>query len=57
MKIRGKWIDEVIKFSQVEADESAEVYHPIANIKEIEFIIAELNRPQGRRIAPKALGL
>jgi very-short-patch-repair endonuclease len=43
MKIRGKPIDEVIKFSFVEPKPEDEVY-PNTNLKEVEFIIAELQR-------------
>ncbi|MEK7194258.1 MAG: AAA domain-containing protein [Patescibacteria group bacterium] len=41
MKIRGKAIDDVIKFSYVDAKAEDEVY-PNANIKEVEAIIAQL---------------
>lgn len=41
MKIRGKAIDDVLKFSYVEAGKEDEVY-PNANIKEVEAIIAQL---------------
>lgn len=43
MKIRGKAIDDVIKFSFVEAGEKDELY-PNTNVKEVEFIISELKR-------------
>jgi hypothetical protein len=43
MKIRGKSIDEVIKFSYVEPTAADEVY-PNANIKEVEFIIGALQK-------------
>ena len=43
MKIRGKPIDDVIKFSYVEPTPADEVY-PNANAKEVEFIIAELKK-------------
>lgn len=43
MKIRGKPIDEVVKFSFVEPKPEDEVY-PNTNLKEVEFIIAELQR-------------
>lgn len=43
MKIRGKPIDEVIKFSYIQANEEDELY-PNTNIKEVEFIISELKR-------------
>ncbi len=43
MKIRGKPIDEVVKFSFVEPQPEDEVY-PNTNLKEVEFIIAELQR-------------
>ncbi len=43
MKIRGKPIDDVIRFSQVEADENSELY-PNTNVKEVEFIISELKK-------------
>ena len=41
MKIRGKPIDEVIKFSYVESTVEDEVY-PNSNKKEVDFIISEL---------------
>ena len=41
MKIRGKPIDEVIKFSYVNVEETDEIY-PNTNKKEVEFIIKEL---------------
>ncbi len=41
MKIRGKAIDDVIKFTYVDAKAEDEVY-PNANIKEVEAIIAQL---------------
>ncbi len=43
MKIRGKAIDEVLKFSYVEPTKEDEVY-PNTNVKEVEFIIAELQK-------------
>ncbi len=43
MKIRGKAIDNVIKFSFVKAGEIDELY-PNTNVKEVEFIISELKR-------------
>jgi very-short-patch-repair endonuclease len=43
MKIRGKNIDDVIKFSQVKATSKDEVY-PNTNKAEVEFIIAELKK-------------
>lgn len=43
MKIRGKPIDEVIKFSYIQANEEDELY-PNTNVKEVEFIISELKR-------------
>lgn len=43
MKIRGKAIDEVIKFSYVEPAAVDSVY-PNSNAKEVEFIIAELQK-------------
>ncbi|MEJ0021461.1 MAG: AAA domain-containing protein [Candidatus Doudnabacteria bacterium] len=43
MKIRGKSIDEVIKFSYVETTTADERY-PNTNVKEVEFIISELKR-------------
>ncbi len=43
MKIRGKAIDDVIKFSYVEPSAEDEVY-PNTNAKEVEFIISELQR-------------
>ena len=43
MKIRGKPIDEVIKFTFIEATKEDEPY-PNTNTKEIEFIISELKR-------------
>lgn len=43
MKIRGKPIDDVIKFSFVEPTPADEVY-PNTNLKEVEFIISELQR-------------
>lgn len=43
MKIRGKAIDEVIKFSYVKPTIEDEVY-PNTNAKEVEFIIAELKK-------------
>ncbi|HEX8993951.1 MAG TPA: AAA domain-containing protein [Candidatus Paceibacterota bacterium] len=43
MKIRGKAIDEVLKFTPVKATEKDEVY-PNSNVKEAEFIISELKR-------------
>lgn len=43
MKIRGKSIDEVIKFSYVETTQADEL-HPNTNSKEVEFIISELKR-------------
>ena len=43
MKIRGKAIDEVIKFSFVEPTTEDEVY-PNTNLKEIDFIISELKK-------------
>lgn len=43
MKIRGKAIAEVIKFSYVEPTATDEVY-PNTNAKEVEFIIAELRK-------------
>ncbi len=41
MKIRGKAIDEVIKFSYVDASKDDEIY-PNTNIKEVEAIILQL---------------
>lgn len=46
MKIRGKQIGDVIKFSFVEAKESDELY-PNTNAKEAEFIIDELKKLKG----------
>jgi ssDNA-binding Zn-finger/Zn-ribbon topoisomerase 1 len=43
MKIRGKSIDEVIKFSYVKPTADDELY-PNTNAKEVEFIISELKR-------------
>lgn len=43
MKIRGKNIDDVIKFSYIEATPEDEVY-PNSNKAEVEFIISELER-------------
>ncbi len=43
MKIRGKPIEEVIKLSFVEAEAGDELY-PNTNVKEVEFIIAELQK-------------
>ena len=43
MKIRGKNIDEVIKFSYVKATDKDEIY-PNTNMAEVEFIIRELLR-------------
>ncbi|MFA6944286.1 MAG: AAA domain-containing protein [Pedobacter sp.] len=43
MKIRGKSIDEVIKFSYVKTTSADELY-PNTNVKEVEFIISELKR-------------
>jgi very-short-patch-repair endonuclease len=43
MKIRGKAIDEVIKFTDIKATPDDEVY-PNTNLKEVEFIIDELKR-------------
>ncbi len=43
MKIRGKSIDEVIKFSYVQPTEKDELY-PNTNLKEVEFIISELKK-------------
>ena len=43
MKIRGKPIDEVIKFSYAKATSADELY-PNTNAKEVEFIISELKR-------------
>lgn len=43
MKIRGKSIDEVIKFSHVKPTSSDELY-PNTNAKEVEFIVSELKR-------------
>ena len=43
MKIRGKSIDDVIKFSHVEPTAEDELY-PNTNKKEVEFIISELKR-------------
>ncbi len=43
MKIRGKLIDEVIKFSYVQPAAEDELY-PNTNAKEVEFIISELKR-------------
>jgi len=43
MKIRGKSIDDVIKFSYVEPTADDELY-PNTNVKEVEFIISELKR-------------
>lgn len=43
MKIRGKSVDEVLKFSYVEPTPEDELY-PNTNAKEVEFIISELKR-------------
>ncbi|MBU1907522.1 topoisomerase DNA-binding C4 zinc finger domain-containing protein [Patescibacteria group bacterium] len=43
MKIRGKAIDDVIKFSYLEPAAAEEVY-PNSNMEEVEFIIAELQK-------------
>lgn len=43
MKIRGKAIDDVIKFSYLKPDATDEPY-PNSNMKEVEFIIAELRK-------------
>lgn len=43
MKIRGKAVDEVLKFTIVKAAEKDEVY-PNTNAKEVEFIVSELKR-------------
>lgn len=43
MKIRGKSIHDVIKFSHLETSPEDELY-PNTNIKEVEFIISELKR-------------
>jgi superfamily I DNA and/or RNA helicase len=43
MKIRGKAIDDVIRFSYVEPRREDEVY-PNTNAKEVEFIISELRK-------------
>lgn len=43
MKIRGKSIDDVIKFSYVEPTAEDEIY-PNTNAKEVEFIISELRK-------------
>lgn len=43
MKIRGKSIDNVLKFSYVEAVESDELY-PNTNKKEVDFIVSELKK-------------
>jgi very-short-patch-repair endonuclease len=43
MKIRGKAIDDVIKFSYVEPSPKDETY-PNTNAKEVEFIISELRK-------------
>ncbi len=43
MKIRGKSIDEVIKFTNIQAGTDDELY-PNTNVKEVEFIISELKR-------------
>lgn len=43
MKIRGKSIDEVIKFSYLKTTSADELY-PNTNVKEVEFIISELKR-------------
>jgi len=43
MKIRGKNIDEVIKFSQIKASSKDEVY-PNTNLAEVQFIIDELKK-------------
>lgn len=43
MKIRGKSIDEVIKFSHVKPTSNDELY-PNTNAKEVEFIVSELKR-------------
>lgn len=43
MKIRGKAIDEVIRFSYLQPTKEDEVY-PNTNAKEVEFIIAELQK-------------
>lgn len=52
MKIRGKSIDEVIKFSRVKPTSSDELY-PNTNAKEVEFIVSELKRlkDEGRAIS------
>lgn len=51
MKIRGKPIDEVIKFSEVEATLEDEVY-PNSNQKEVDFIVQELKHLKGEDKAP-----
>ena len=43
MKIRGKPVEEVIKFTKLEAKPEDELY-PNTNLKEVEFIISELKR-------------
>ncbi len=43
MKIRGKSIDDVLKFSYIEAVESDELY-PNTNKKEVDFIASELKK-------------
>ena len=45
MKIRGKSIDDVLKFSYVGAVESDELY-PNTNKKEVDFIVSELKKLQ-----------
>ncbi|MHB0977948.1 MAG: AAA domain-containing protein [Minisyncoccota bacterium] len=49
MKIRGKSIDEVLKFSYVESTEEDEIY-PNTNAKEVEFIITELKKLKDKDI-------
>ena len=50
MKIRGKSIDEVIKFSYIETTSADELY-PNTNAKEVEFIISELKRLKEKDMA------
>ena len=50
MKIRGKSIDEVIKFSYVETTSADELY-PNTNAKEVEFIVSELKKLKEKDMA------
>src|SRR3989338_2033262 len=50
MKIRGKSVDEVLKFSYVEPTSADELY-PNTNAKEVEFIISELKRLKEKDMA------